>query len=260
MVMTFFPHPIHVLNPKFHLPLLVSLRHRLKLIERMGVSICVIVKFTKEFSNLKPREFIHRYLVKAIRPKEVFLGNDFRFGKNRSGDIQLLKKTGRLQGFKIHLISPVKSGNRVISSTLIRRFIVRGSLNEAKKLLGREVSILGKVKKGDGRGERLGFPTANLDIPKGVILPHGVFAVEVVLDNKTLKGMANVGYRPSFNKNKKANVEVHIFDYHKNIYRKEIEVKLITRIRDEKRFKRQDQLIKQVIQDKKKALAALAKE
>ena len=253
IVMTFFPHPIHVLKPQVYLPFLVSLKHRLKLIEEIGVDVCIIIRFTKKFSNLTPKNFVKKYLVDKIHPKEVFVGNDFAFGKNRGGDIDFLKKEGEHYNFKVTAISPVKRGNRVISSTRIRKLITTGKIDVASELLGRPVSVLGEVRRGDARGKILGFPTANIYPAGEIIPPRGVYLVKVTIDKKMFQGIANVGERPSFKKGNVINIEVHIFNFNRDIYEKEIEIMFLRKIRNERKFSSKDTLIDQLKKDEKKA-------
>lgn len=246
MVMTFFPHPLHVLQPSLKSALLVSLSCRIKLIEALNVDACVVVNFTKRFSRLSAHQFIKRYLLTPISPREVFVGDDFRFGRKRSGSIELLKKCGQAYGFKVNAIAAVKKNGRIIRSTLIRNLLKRGKLDEAREFLGRPVSIAGEVTRGDNRGGLLGFPTANIDPPQNLILPFGVYFVEAAWKKKTFAGMANVGKRPSFKTDNKVNVEVHIFDFNKNIYGQKLEIKFIKKIRDEKKFASRQELAAQL--------------
>ncbi len=250
IVITFFPHPIHVLQPKIRLPLIVSLKHRLNLIEDLGTDVCVVIPFTKKFSRLSPRQFIEKHLVKKYHPREVFIGSDFRFGQGRRGDLILLKQNGNRFNFKVNIVPSVLLGSKVISSTLIRRLIEHGRLNLASRLLARKVSILGTVSRGYSRGRLFGFPTANINLSQEVIVPRGVYAVKVILGDKAYYGMANIGIRPSFNEhNELMNVEVYIFNFRKNIYGKEILVEFLKKIRVEKKFPAQENLIQQLKKD-----------
>ena len=258
IVMTFSPHPVQVLKPNNYLPFVISLPHRLKLIEQLDVMACVIVHFTKRFSQLAAQKFVKNYLVERINPAEVFVGNDFCFGKDRRGTIEYLKEAGREYGFKVNTILPVKGGRNKIGSSRIRRLITDGKLYAAKHFLGRNVSIMGKVVRGDQRGRGLGFPTANIHPQNSVVPPIGVYAVYVVIGCKRFKGMANVGRRPSFKKNNNnINVEVHIFDFKRSLYGKEITVEFVKKIRNEKVFKISEQLIAQLKRDEIKTRAIL---
>ena len=221
IVLTFSPHPVHVLHPEIHLPLIVSLPYRLKLIEELGVDISLVIRFTKQFSKLSSEKFIKEYLVKFLAAKEVFVGDDFRFGQNRSGTLDYFKEAAKIYGFKVHGVHPVGGSQHKISSTDIRNLISEGKLDEAKQFLGRPVSIMGVVKKGEQRGRILGFPTANIEWHDEILPPLGVYAVGVEIDKKVFRGMANLGRRPTFKAAKSpVNIEVHIFDFNKNIYGK----------------------------------------
>ena len=258
IVMTFSPHPVQVLKPKDYLPFVVSLPHRLKLIEQLDVMACVVVHFTKRFSQVAAEEFVKNYLVERINPTEIFVGNDFRFGKDRRGTIEYFKEAGRKYGFKVNTVFPVKGGRSKIGSSRIRRLITDGKLYAAKHFLGRNVSIMGKVVRGDRRGKGLGFPTANIHPENSVVPPIGVYATYVVIDHKRFKGMANIGRRPSFKKkNNNINVEVHIFDFRKTLYGKEITVEFVKKIRNEKVFDLSEQLIAQLKRDEIRSRAIL---
>lgn len=273
-ILTFFPHPVQVLYPQEHLPWIIPLPLRLKLFERLGVFGCLVVKFTKKFSRLTPGQFIQKYLVQYIRPKEIFVGDDFRFGQHRSGTIDYFKEAGKRYGFKVNAMHSV-AGNKFkkISSTTIRTLIARGKLKEASALLGRPVSLMGRVQRGDGRGKSLGFPTVNIYPPSylnrrrvsakqnphnEVIPPPGVYAARVVIGNRKFLGMANVGYCPSFkNNNKRIAIEVHIFNFNKNLYGREIIVEFIKAIRREKCFPSREELISQFKKDEQKSRGIL---
>lgn len=255
VVMTFSPHPIRVLHPDNYLPFIVSLSHRLKLIERLGVMACVVVRFTRRFSQLTPQQFIKRYLIDHIRPREIFVGDDFRFGKNRGGTIEYLKEAGRKYGFNVNAMAPVKGGQKKIGSSRVRHLITDGKLHIANRYLGRNVSVIGRVVQGDGRGQTLGFPTANICLQNEAMPPVGVYAVRVIIDDKKFNGMANIGRRPSFRPqgDNDINVEVHIFGFKKILYGEEIVVEFIQRIRKERIFSSKEKLIAQLKRDEVKA-------
>jgi len=258
IVMTFSPHPVQVLYPDNYLPFIISLPHRLKLIKRLDVMACIVVRFTKRFSQLAAQEFIKRYLIDHINPVEVFVGDDFRFGQNRSGTIEYFKEVGRRYGFKVNGISAVKEGRKKIGSSRIRRLIMEGKISLAKRFLGRNVSIMGKVVKGDGRGKKLSFPTANIHHKNAVIPPVGVYAVYAVIDNKCFKGMANIGRRPSFKKKiNRINVEVHIFNFKRTLYSKEIIIEFVKKIRNERMFTSKEKFIAQLKRDEVKSKSIL---
>ncbi len=256
VVVTFDPHPVHVLYPEIYCPLLVSLPHRLKLIKDLGVDVCMVIRFTKIFSKLSPEEFIQDYLIRKIHPREVFVGDDFRFGQNRSGDLNFFQAAARRYGFKVNIVSAVKEKSAAISSTRIRKLIAAGNIRAASRLMGRLVSVLGTVIKGEARGKDLGFPTANIDPDCDFLPPCGVYLVYANVYDQRLKGIANIGIRPSFDhqgKNGKIVFEVHILDFNKNIYGQEIIIEFIKRLRDEIKFPSQKELIGQIKMDERKA-------
>ena len=258
VVLTFHPHPVQVLRPEIYLPYIVSVPYRLQLIEQMGVDLCVLQEFTKKFSKLTPKEFIENYLLKFIYPAEIIVGEDFRFGNNRLGDLTVFKELGKRQGIKVSAVSALRGASKKIGSTSIRREIAKGNLMQARKLLGRPVSIVGTVVKGEQRGKSLGFPTANI-LPNGEVLPPlGVYAVKIRYHNEIFKGMANLGRRPTFrSKANVVNIEVHVFDFDRNIYDKDITVEFIKKIRHERAFFTRAALIKQLKKDELKAKAFL---
>jgi len=254
IVMTFFPHPVQVLNPKKYMPLIVSLPHRLKLIEKLGVAVCIVVRFTKKFSRLSPPQFIKRYLGDCIKPCKILVGDDFRFGKDRRGTLDLFEEAGRKYGFSVEVVIPVKSRKGKIGSTQIRRLIAEGELKSAESLLGRRVAVIGIVEKGDARGQSLGYPTANIYPKKEVVVPIGVYAVNVQIGRKKYKGTANVGHRPSFRSGKNGvNIEVHIFRFNRKIYGREIMIEFVQKIREERTFSNKKKLIEQLKKDETKA-------
>lgn len=258
-VLTFWPHPVRVLNPKRYRSLIVSLPHRLKLIERLGVAKCVVLRFSKKFSKLSPHKFIKKYLVDYIQPREVFIGEDFRFGKDRSGTLEDFKEIGKDYGIHINSVISVKEGRNKIGSTRIRELIASGKLYQARRLLGRRVSIMGKVIRGDARGKTLGFPTANIKIEEEVLPPLGVYAVCIIFGKRKFKGMANIGWRPSFkNKQNRVNLEVHIFNFNKNLYGKNLIIEFIRKIRNEKTFNSEKLLTQQLKKDGVKVKSILS--
>ncbi len=250
IVLTFYPHPNHVLKSE-DFSLLVSLKHRLKLIEELRVDVCIIVDFTKRFSSLAAEEFVENFIITKIGPLVVFVGADFTFGKNRTGNVDLLKKIGVQCGFKTIRIAPLRILGKIISSTLIRSLIRKGKLNKASSFLGRPVSILDSVIKGEGLGNTLGFPTANVFCVEQALPPPGVYAVRIISKKIKFLGMAfNLGMLPSFKERKiKANLEVHIFNFRKNIYGQEIEVEFYKKIRAVKKFKKPNSLKEQIGHD-----------
>ncbi len=253
MVMTFDPHPVHVLRPLLRLPLIISLSYRLKLIEQLGIQVCIVVRFTKRFSRFSPNQFIKSYLIKKIRPRMVIIGNDFRFGQHRRGSLDSFQQAGMKFGFQVLAVQAMKGRKKTVSSTRIRQLIAQGKLQEASKLLGRSVGLWGRVVKGEGRGKTLGYPTANILPLQEAIPPTGVYLVKVTIDKRTYPGIANIGQRPSFQSLERVIIEAYIFDFEKDIYGKEILVEFIKKMRDEKQFTAKEALIRQIQSDEKKA-------
>lgn len=250
-VITFDPHPSKVLHPYKTPPMLISTRHKLNLLRAEGVDMTLLINFTKDFANINPLNFVKEVLVERINVKELLVGKNFSFGKNRRGSVKGLKRLARKFKFKVQVIPPLKAGGKIISSTLIRRLIMSGKLNEAKRLMGRDISILGTVTRGTRRGRILGFPTANLDLHHEAIPPSGVYIVKIKLANKVYRGILNIGFRPTFDVKgeREPTVEVHIFNFSRSIYRKDIEVIFLKRIRGERRFKNREHLLFRIGKD-----------
>lgn len=250
IVITFFPHPAHVLRPDLKLGYLTSLAQRFRLLSDMGVAACLVVPFNRVFARIEPRKFIKDILVKKLGVKAVFVGNDFRFGRDRSGDISLFQKLASENGYEMHAVSALKQGREIISSTRIRKLVGEGKLKEASNLLGREVSVCGIVVKGSMRGKGLGYPTANIAFDADILPPQGVYAVKVFIGKRSYFSIANLGTRPSFDKQiSKPHLEVHILDFSGNIYGKYLEVKFLKKIRSEKKFSSPQELVRQIQKD-----------
>ena len=250
VVITFFPHPAHVLKPELKLGYLNSFEERLCLLSRLGIDTCLVVRFDRSFAKIKPQKFIKDILVKQWGVKADFVGENFRFGKDRSGDIALFQKLALECGYEMHAVPALKQGRKVISSTRVRQLVGTGKINEAAGLLGRPVSMGGIVVKGSNRGNTLGYPTANVAYEADILPPQGVYAVKVRLEKKLYRAIANLGTRPSFDTQiSKLLLEVHILDFSKDIYGKRLEVEFLKKVRNEKKFKSPQQLIRQIQKD-----------
>jgi riboflavin kinase / FMN adenylyltransferase len=250
VVITFFPHPAHVFRPDVKLGYITSLGDRFRLLSDLGVTTCLVVRFNRTFAGIEPEKFIEDILVKKLGVKAVYVGEDFRFGKDRSGDIALFQRLASLYGYEMHAVSALKQGREIISSTRIRKLVGEGKLKEAARLSGRAVSVSGTVVKGSERGKKLGFPTANIAYEADILPPQGVYAVKALLGARKYSAIANIGTRPSFEKqNSKLHLEVHILDFSKNIYGEHLEIELLKKIRNEKRFSSPQDLIKQIQKD-----------
>ena len=207
-------------------------------------------KFDLKFSKTKSLDFIEKIIYKKLKSKFVFVSNNFKFGNKRQGDVSQLISYEAEFGYKIVKPEPFKIMNKVISSSLIRNFLENGHLNKVNKLLKRNWTVIGKVEKGRKLGKKIGFPTCNIDIKDYVLATPGVYAVKVYKKNSKspIKGIANLGYRPTFNQ-KKLLLEVHLFNFSGNLYNKYLSVEFLSFIRKEKKFKNVEQLRKQIKSD-----------
>lgn len=252
-VMTFSPHPVSVLHPERGHKDIVTMPHRLRLIESAGADSCIVIPFNRRFANLSPEYFVKRYLVERVSPVDVFVGSDFRFGHDREGTLNLFKEFGRKYGFSVDVVHCLESKHEKISSTSIRQSLQAGDLDGAARLLGRNYDMLHEVKKGQRRGTRLGFPTINFYPEDLVLPPFGVYATRVHVGDKIQGAMTYVGVRPMFETKGKVGVETFIFDFKKDLYGKAVLVEFIKWIRPEKTFPTQDAFIAQMEQDELKA-------
>jgi riboflavin kinase/FMN adenylyltransferase len=249
MAVTFFPHPQEESS-------LYSLEHRLRLIAELGVDICLVIKFNRAFARITAGDFIKNILVRKINAHYVYVGRNFRFGRGTLGDFRLLKKFSRIYGFKLKVFEVIKTNNRNISSTYIRRLITAGRLGLAEKLLGRPVSVFGTVIRGTSLARKLGFPTANINPHHEILPPSGIYAVYIIFNKDKLNGVCYIGRRPTFSiqslagriKNVK-HIEVHIFNFNKDLYGKEIEIQFLKKIREEEKFSSVGPLVTQIRKD-----------
>ncbi len=249
VVMTFEPHPIKVMMPENGPPLITPTQQKLKLIEDSGIDIILCVPFTHEFANVSPESFVKDLLVDRIGIKEIVVGYDYCFGHKRAGDIDLLREMGKDLNFKVHVVDKILLDETLVSSTTVRNLVQEGNLSKAKKLLGRDYQVCGTVVKGKNRGGRLlGFPTANLQLIDELTPKLGVYAVKVLIGDKTYNGLTNIGYNPTF-KNDFFSVETHILDFSEELVGETIRVNFIERLRDEKAFKSVDELAEQITKD-----------
>jgi len=252
-LMVFQPLPVMFFNKKLKNYRIDSLQQKIASSKKYRIDFLIIKKFDKKFSNIRSEDFIERILYKKLKTKLIFISKNFRFGKNRTGDIKLLKKRENFFKYKTNTIVPLNKKGSVISSTLIRKNIAKGKIDYANKMLGRFWTIEGLVKRGERRGRKIGFPTCNLDLTNYIVPKLGVYSAKIIVDKKTKrKGIVNIGYRPTFGKNKLL-LEAYIFGLKKNLYDKRIKVMLIKFIRKEKRFKSIVQLKKQIKIDIRKA-------
>ena len=248
-LLVFHPLPVMFFNKKLKNFRIDSLKQKIDSAVKLGVDFLIIKKFDKSFSKTTAENFIKIILHRKLKAKLIFVSQNFRFGKNRIGDIKLLKKKENLLNYKTKTIKPLNKKKKIISSTLIRKNIIKGKIDFANKMLGRYWTIEGNVKKGEKRGRKIGFPTCNLDLGNYIVPKVGVYSSIVVINKKIKKkGIVNIGYKPTFGKNKLL-LEVHILGLKKNLYDKRIKVMLIKFIRSEKKFKSINQLKIQIKKD-----------
>ncbi len=253
-VLTFEPMPKMYFNNNIKNFRISSKEQKIKLLQKHDVDFIIEKKFNKEFSKTKSISFIKNILQKKLNAKFIFVSNNFRFGNKREGNVKQLIKYQKQCDYKIVKPKPLLIKKKIVSSTLIRNYLQKGKLSKANNLLNRNWSIVGRVQEGKQLGKKIGFPTANIDIKDYVLACPGVYAVRVKQNNnKThIKGIANLGFRPTFNE-KKILLEVHLFNFSRNIYNKYLTVDFFKFIRKEKKFKNMSQLKKQITIDLKKA-------
>jgi len=249
-VLTFEPMPKMFFNKKIKNFRISNFNQKINLLKELGVNFVINKKFDYKFSQIQSLDFIEKIIYKKLNAKFVFVSNNFKFGNKREGDVSQLINYESKYGYKIVKPEPFKIMNKVTSSSLIRNFLENGHLNKVNKLLKRNWTVIGKVEKGRMVGKKIGFPTCNIDIKDYVLAKPGVYAVKVYKKNSKspIKGIANLGYRPTFDQ-KKLLLEVHLFNFSGNLYNKYLSVEFLRFIRMEKKFKNTVQLRKQIKND-----------
>ncbi len=253
LVLTFDPHPPRIIRPDKAPALLMTLEQKIEALEKSGIQGVAIVRFTLELSRWEPETFVKTVLVDWLRVGEVWVGADFLFGRDRSGNFSLLRTLGAHYGFRAEKIDPVRYKDFVVSSTRVRRLVSEGRVDEAGALLGRHVFIDGTVVRGAGRGRELGVPTANLETANELLPPHGVYATAVTIDGVVHAGVTNIGLRPTFADAGRTMIEVHVLDVDRDLYGQPLRVGFVQRLRDERRFPDVDALKTQIDADVRRA-------
>lgn len=247
-VLTFDPHPVEVLAPAHAPELLMPVARRIELLRQIGVDWVGTLDL-REIRMMSPQEFIDRILVDLASARLVSVGDDFRFGHDRAGDVDTLREEGRRHGFEVAAVDLVSDGVGVISSSRIRRVLAEGDVAQAADLLGRPHRLSGDVIRGDARGRLLGFPTANLGLPEGLAVPaNGIYAVRVS-GAVNGEGVASLGVRPTFGEQGVRLLEVFVFDFEGDLYGKRMHVDFVVRLRGEERFESVDDLVSQMQRD-----------
>lgn len=258
-VLLFEPHPREFFNPAAPHFRLTSLEEKLAVFDQLGLDVAVVLPFDGRLAALAADEFIARVLVGALAVSHVVVGYHFFFGRNRSGSAETLRTAGKTLGFGVTVVEPVADRGEPFSSTAIRLLLAEGDVKGAAEALGRPWRVKGPVIGGAQRGAGLGFPTANVALPKGTALGHGIFAVRVKLDGRSLDGAAYLGTRPTFDDGMPV-LEVFLFDFDEKIYGREIEVSFIDKVRDDRKFHSAEELVQQMEADCAKAAEILAAE
>jgi riboflavin kinase/FMN adenylyltransferase len=253
VVMTFDPHPPRVVRPDKAPPLLMTKAQKLEAIADAGVQGAAIVRFTTALSHWDPETFVRTVLVDWLHVSEVWVGANFLFGHDRSGNFSLLRVLGSRYGFKAEKIDPVRYKDFVVSSTRVRRLVSEGRVDEAGALLGHSYVVDGTVMRGDQRGRTLGFPTANLCTENELLPPHGVYATTARVGSVVYPSVTNVGTRPTVDQSGRTVVETHLFDLERDLYGQPLRIGFVQRLRDERAFESLDALRAQIDADCRRA-------
>jgi riboflavin kinase / FMN adenylyltransferase len=254
VVVTFDPHPLKVLRPHHAPHLLTATQHKIAFIRDLGVRHLLVIKFDKAFAGTAPEDFIEQIVTHSKPLREICVGHEWSFGKDRRGNLDLLKKLGTRLNFNVVGIPPVTVNGTVVSSTAIRQAVEAGDLAKAARMLGREYTILGTVVRGDNLGKRIGFPTANLSAHSEQFPPNGVYFAEATFDGKVHPGLVNLGYRPTVSSGKSERIlEIHLLDFDRDIYGKDLEVRFIRYLRSEQKFDSLEELVRQIERDIRQA-------
>ena len=252
MAMTFDPHPPRVVRPDKAPPLLMTKAQKLDALDRSGIRCVAVVRFTRELSEWDPETFVRTVLVDWLHVSEVWVGANFLFGHDRTGNFSLLRTLGQRYGFKADKIDPVRYKDFVVSSTRIRRLVSEGRVDEAAALLGHGYYVDGTIVEGRRRGREIGFPTANLHTDNELLPPHGVYATTMTIDGIVHAGLTNVGIRPTFGETQ-TTVETFLLEYAGDLYGRSVRLDFVLRLRDERRFEDVDALRTQIEADQRRA-------
>ena len=253
VIMTFDPHPPRVVRPDKAPPLLMTKAQKLEAIATAGVQGAAIVRFTPELSNWEPETFVRSVLVDWLRVAEVWVGANFLFGHDRSGNFSMLRVLGARYGFKAEKIDPVRYKDFVVSSTRVRRLVSEGRVDEAAALLGHQYFVDGTIMRGDQRGRTLGFPTANLCSENELLPPHGVYATTARIGSLVHPSVTNVGTRPTVDQSGRTVIETHVFNLDRDLYGQPMRIGFVQRLRDERAFESLDALRAQIDADCQRA-------
>ena len=253
-VITFDPHPRAVLHPENSPPLLQTLDQRLANFEVLGIKQTIVIRFDKEFAAIDAETFLRDIVHERLQAREVYLGKGFFFGKNRGGNIELLREMSKRLGFFADEVAEVRLRGQRISSSKIRQLLADGKVNLARRMLGRPYGVEGQIIHGLQRGRTIGFPTANLHPHNRVIPKFGVYATATLIDGRWRRSITNVGVRPTFDDDQNPSIESYVFDFDGDLYGDVLRVRFLHRLRDERKFSGIDELKAQIERDTRRAL------
>lgn len=260
VIVTFHPHPRHIITPDNPVYYLTTQEEKIAILDKLGVDNLVIIPFSRSFSEISAESYVEEFLLGTFHPKVIVFGYDHKFGKDRKGDIQLLKQIAGARGVRIEEIAAHEIDAVTVSSSRIRKYLLQGNVEAANALLGYPYPLSGLVVKGDQIGRTLGFPTANIfeDDPDKLIPADGVYVVGVdVGKQKGLYGLLSIGHRPTFNKSEKR-IEVYILDFNESVYGEKMHIRLLRFLREDKKFDSRESLIEAIREDEKNGRAFLS--
>jgi len=253
-VITFDPHPRAVLHPDSAPPLLQTFDQKIEAFGVLGIEQTIVVRFTKAFAQIEAEDFLRDIVRDRLRAVEVYLGRGFAFGRNREGNIDLLRKVSDRLGFRADEVQEVRLRGQRISSSKIRQLLAEGRVNLARRMLGRPYGVEGRVVRGEERGRTLGFPTANLRPENRVIPRGGVYVTATLIEGAWRRSVTNIGTRPTFeNDSTQASVETYVMNWTGNLYGDVVRVRFLHRLRDERKFASIEELKHQISQDRDRA-------
>ena len=250
VAMTFEPHPSKIVRPDKAPPLLMTHQQKLEALARAGMHGVAIVRFTPELARWDPETFVRTVLLEWLHVAEVWVGANFLFGHDRTGNFSMLRTLGARYGFRGEKIDPVRYKDFVVSSTRIRRLITEGRVDEAGALLGHHYTIEGPVVRGQQRGKGLGFPTANVCSENELVPPSGVYATTAIVNGVAYPSITNIGTRPTFEAGGENVVETHLLDFDRDLYGARLKLAFVQRLRDEKKFEAVNALTRQIEADR----------
>lgn len=250
LVLTFYPHPLKILYPVKDIKLICTREQKNKIISNFGVDFLIEIPFDINFSKIKAREFIEKFLVEKLKVRGVIVGLNFAFGNRKEGSSRLLKREGKKFGFFVDIIKPLKKDKIAISSTNIRKYLMDGRIELANEMLGRRYSLSGRVVEGKKRGKKIGVPTINLQIYNDLIIKEGIYSGYTIIKGEKKKHLSaiSIGKNPTFG-DKKIAVEAHLIDFSRDIYGREAEIFLHSKIREQKRFRSVEELVENIKKD-----------